>query len=541
MPNLNDRPGRLALFSAGLLQLSLLTSPAQSLVPSDVGTTVNGYQDDFDGTTLNAGWSVLGQNLYSVGNGMLHVGTPGSTDPNHLIYQVAGYNNSVQEVLARIRITNFGTGDPSRAGIATAVDPAASPAGGIDLHFRDENLGRHIEFLDDARAWGTEYQFAWQNNTWYWLRMRNEPNAVSQGGVNDVFGKIWLADGSQAEPAAWQNLYEYIPSRTARTGYAGIVAGSISGVSEFDVDYILIKASGLPAIVVSPSAFAAQTPPAITNQPQSQTVGELQPATFTVGAGGNPQPTLQWYKNNSAINGATNATYTLASAQLNDNGALFKVVAANLASNVNYSVTSSVATLTVNADTNAPTVLGAQTLGLSQVQVTFSEQVTPGTATNLGNYALTSTNSTPPGISTITLDASQASVTVNFASPLSDGVFYTLTLNGIRDQSVAGNLMAANSQVTFISLSYGPLAIGNPTPAGNSVGVAGGYNVTGGGSEIGGTNDHFQFAYQARSGDFDLRVRIDSLIFSDTWAEAGIIARESLAPGSRSAGTLATP
>src|SRR2546423_1156590 len=307
MPNLNDRPGRLALFSAGLLQLSLLTCPAQSLVPSDVGTTVNGYQDDFDGTILNAGWSVLGQNLYSVANGMLHVATPANPDPNHLIYQVAGYNNSVQEVLARIRVTNFATGDPSRAGIGTVVDSAASPPGGVDLHFRDETVGRHIEILDDGRAWGTEYQFAWQNNTWYWLRLRHEPNAASQGGVNDVFGKIWAADGSQAEPAAWQDLYDYIPGRAARTGYAGIVAGSISGVSEFDVDYILIKASGLPSIVVAPSAFAAQTGATITNQPQSQTVGELQPASFSVGAGGNPAPNFQWYKNNAPINGATNA------------------------------------------------------------------------------------------------------------------------------------------------------------------------------------------------------------------------------------------
>jgi len=40
------------------------------------------------------------------------------------------------------------------------------------------------------------------------------------------------------------------------------------------VDYILIKATGLPAIVVAPGAFVP-VPVAITNQPQSQTVEEL--------------------------------------------------------------------------------------------------------------------------------------------------------------------------------------------------------------------------------------------------------------------------
>src|SRR5438552_4915633 len=297
MPNLHSRLVWPALFVAGLLPFFPLAASAQSLVPSDVGTTVNGYQDDFDGTSLKSGWSVLGANVYSVGSGMLHVSTAAG-DPNHLLYQVAGYDSNVQEVLARIRVTNFGTGDQPRGGIATVVDPAASPAGGIDLHFRDENLGRHIEFLDDLRAWGTEYYPtpAWQNNTWYWLRLRHEPNAASQGGANDVFGKIWLADGTQAEPSVWQDVYDYTPGRSARTGYAGIVAGSTGGTAEFDIDYILIKASGLPSIVVSPSAFGPQTAVTITNQPQSQTVGELQSATFTVGAGGNPPPSFQWYK-----------------------------------------------------------------------------------------------------------------------------------------------------------------------------------------------------------------------------------------------------
>src|SRR6185369_10910875 len=120
-------------------------------------------------------------------------------------------------------------------------------------------------------------------------RLRHEPNAASQGGMNDVFGKIWLADGTQAEPANWQTSYDYIPARTARTGFAGIGATSSSGTAEFDVDYILIKASGLPGILVAPAAFPlTQTPVTITNQPQSQTVLQCRPAVFTVGSSGTP-------------------------------------------------------------------------------------------------------------------------------------------------------------------------------------------------------------------------------------------------------------
>ncbi|HXI53396.1 MAG TPA: immunoglobulin domain-containing protein, partial [Candidatus Saccharimonadales bacterium] len=334
-----------AILCAGLVTgFSLApTALSQTLVPADVGTTVSGYQDDFEGAALASGWLMVGANVYSVSGGSLHVSTPAG-DPNHLLYAVAGYNNSVQEVLARIRVLNFGTGDPSRGGISTCVDPAASPAGGIDLHFRDENLGRHIEFLDDLHAWGTEYQFNWQNNTWYWLRLRHDPNAAAQGGVNDVFGKIWPADGSTAEPAAWQDVYDYIPSRSARTGYAGLVAGSTGGLSEFEVDYILIKASGLPSIVVAPAAFPlVQTPVAITTQPQNQTVLQCQPVTFSVVCSGTPPYTFQWSRDGSPISGATDSTYTLTNVQPSDNGAVFRVVAGNMASNVAYNVTSAAA------------------------------------------------------------------------------------------------------------------------------------------------------------------------------------------------------
>src|SRR5206468_3229639 len=122
-----------------------------------------------------------------------------------------------------------------------------------------------------------------------------------------------------------------------------------------------------------------------------------------------------------------------------------------------------------------------------------------------------------------------------------EGVTNTLIVNGIYDQCGGNNLIAPDSRVTFVALAYAQADIGNPTPGGVAAAVAGGYNVTGGGADIGGTSDQFQFTYQQRSGDFDLKVRIDALSFSDTWAEAGLMARESLLPGSRLAATIATP
>ena len=266
-------------------------------VPVEVGQAVRGFQDDFLGTTLQGVWKVAGENVYSVGDGRLRVTSAGG-DPNHLLFVGASYDSTVQEVLARIRILEFGSGDAVRGGVATVVsDDFANE--GINYHFRNEpsDGDRHFEFLDDKRAWANEDAFPWKNATWYWVRLRHEPDAAFGGGTDDVFAKVWLADGSAPEPVGWQNTWNYTGAGFSRSGFAGIVAGSSGGLSEFEVDYFLLKSSGLPEITVAPAAFPQiQVPVAITNHPQSLTVAELAPAFFAVAATGYPEPTVQWFR-----------------------------------------------------------------------------------------------------------------------------------------------------------------------------------------------------------------------------------------------------
>ena len=527
----------LAAFCTG--GMPILEVTAQNLLPADVGTTVNGFQDDFDGTALNPNWVVNGANVFTVSSGALHV-NPASGDPNHLLYAMAGYDNTVQEVLARIRILNSGAGDQVRGGVAVGVDPASSQ--GINYLFRNNNsegqTGNHVSFLDDLVVWGPGQNFAWQANTWYWLRLRQEPNASSQGGVNDVFAKIWVADGTAPEPPAWQHLWDYTPAYPTRVGYAGITASSSSGLLQFDVDYILIKAAGLPSIVVAPNSFV-QTPVTITNPPKSQSVTELFPVTFSVGANGNPPPTYQWYKAANIISGATNATYSVASASLSDNTAQFKVVVQNVVSNVTYAVTSSPATLTVIADTNPPLLVAAQALGSNQVQLSFSERIKLATATNTTNFSVTNTTSTL-GISTATLEALQTNILLG-VSAMSDGATYTVTVNNLADQSAAGNLIVPNSRTQFIASAYALAPIGNPALLGSQTAAGNGYDIVAGGSGITGTNDQGNFSYQLHTGDFDYQVRLDSFSLADAWSEAGMMAREELTAGARSISVLATP
>jgi hypothetical protein len=119
------------------------------------------------------------------------------------------------------------------------------------------------------------------------MRLRQEPNA--NAGTNDVFAKVWLADGVTPEPTDWQLTWNYVPTRTVRTGFAGITGSSINGVSHFDVDYVLIKADGLPSIKVdfSPTGPAPASVITISRNAQGGIVltfdGTLQSADVVTG------------------------------------------------------------------------------------------------------------------------------------------------------------------------------------------------------------------------------------------------------------------
>jgi hypothetical protein len=92
--------------------------------------------------------------------------------------------------------------------------------------------------------------------------------------------------------------------------------------------------------------------PSLTVQPVSVTVTAGQPATFSVSASGTAPISYQWRKNTANISGATAVSYTTPATTTADSGSKFDVVVGNSAG----SITSSQATLTVNAAPAAPTI-----------------------------------------------------------------------------------------------------------------------------------------------------------------------------------------
>jgi hypothetical protein len=126
--------------------------------------------------------------------------------------------------------------------------------------------------------------------------------------------------------------------------------------------------------VISNTATLTVTPapvaPSITTQPANQTTLAGQTATFSVTANGTSPLSYQWWKNGTAISGATSASYTTSAETTSDNGAIFSIVVSNSAG----SVTSNNARLTVNPDPVAPSIASqpaSQTITAGQT-ATFS-------------------------------------------------------------------------------------------------------------------------------------------------------------------------
>jgi hypothetical protein len=194
----------------------------------------------------------------------------------------------------------------------------------------------------------------------------------------------------------------------------------------------------------------------IVNQPRDLTLEETKDAHFTVNVSGGA-PVYQWFEQGvGPIAGANRPTLTIPNITMADSGFYYVV-----ASNFINTVTSRVARLTVIADTNAPTVVGADgTLNFTNIIVSFGERVALTDATNRNNYQVTNTVT---GVA-LTINSAVLTNATNVilgTSARTPGQNYILTALNIHDTAPLSNLMAVGSYPVSQRLELIPLSGGN--------------------------------------------------------------------------------
>ena len=478
-------------------------------------------------------------------------GAPGSTGPLKDI-------NTGANLPVSINITNLAVGGGTTAGGPNAGSPAYNVFNGyVDWGNGTVNhaiqtssaqaVGRIFTGLDPAKRYrytASAVRAGGYTDRWIKISLLGAQSFTSAhtGGcltnatpgatlaVNEV--ALSSGDNTVGDYVSWDNIQPAADGSFAVhcTQYTGPVPGGSSG-GPYGYS---IAAEKLEEFIVT--EFGAS----ITNNPQSVTVAELKPAVFSITALGIPRPVIQWYKNGLLLAGATNLSYTNASALLSDNNATYYATASNRVTNVSYVATSTSATLTVTPDTTAPTLVSVFSAGVGAVALSFSEPVRLDTATNFANYFITNIAGIPLSITNIILSPDQTNVTL-LTSTQSLGGNYRLVINGVRDLSAASNAIAANTVGAFITADFASGDIGTPGLPGSILSAGGGYNVTAAGTDFGGTSDQFTLAYQQKAGDFDVKVRVAQLGFVDAWSKAALMARETLNANSPFAATVAAP
>lgn len=274
--------------------------------------------------------------------------------------------------------------------------------------------------------------------------------------------------------------------------------------------------------------------PGIYENPQPLTIPDGGTARFSVLVTNQGPVAYNWLVNGTNWSpNATNAVLVLpalGAAALNGAQVSCRV------SNPAGAVTSAPAILQVLSDTEPPRAVRAVYAGTNRVRITFSEPLATQSATNAANF--TSTNGLTVLIATPVGDGSVVDLQTE---GMTEGKTFTFVINSLLDRAFTPNRIATNTIIKFFAGPYAPETIGLATPSGELVMQPDGYDLSGGGKDIGSSPDQFQFAYSFREGDFDISVRLKSLSQTDAFAKAGLMLREDLGAGSRYAGVFCTP
>lgn len=180
-------------------------------------------------------------------------------------------------------------------------------------------------------------------------------------------------------------------------------------------------------------------PVTFTTPPVGGAIQEGSTLTLSVEVNGTPGYKYQWKKNGTAIDGATSSVLTMR-AKSSDGGSYTVDV-----TNKEGTRTSPAAVVTITTDTAAPTIAAVNVAGtLDTVVVTFSEQLDKASAENKANYSIDGGVT----VNSATLGGGNKVVTLKTSAQTASQT-RALTVRNVKDDSAAGNTIAANTTVNF--------------------------------------------------------------------------------------------
>jgi len=355
---------------------------------------------------------------------------------------------------------------------------------------------------------------------------------------------------------------KYAIEVTHHQGGGGTWFGATAEVST-DPNYPNAPADGTKSTITG-SAIAAYFPRCtyvnFTNSPTSETLNSYTSASFSVTAGTDSKIpigpdgdwrnsfnnflTYQWYVNGVAVPGATSATYTIPELLPSFNGSsvVCKARALGYADVSGNPIWASTTAALITVITNTPQLVYASYYAntnfvgfgynlTNYIVVAFSTPMDPVLLGQASTYIL------PAGLTILdvvvnTNDYKSAALAVsgNITLPL------TVKINSLN--GAGGGLPVANTSIALSKPELMDSDIGNP---GVDPGVPGmmypqgpnAYTIACEGSDQWNNADGFNFAYELKTNDFDVVVRVTSVTKVSNWSKAGLMVRESLDAGSR--------
>jgi regulation of enolase protein 1 (concanavalin A-like superfamily) len=170
--------------------------------------------------------------------------------------------------------------------------------------------------------------------------------------------------------------------------------------------------------------------------------------------------------------------------------------------------------------------------GRNEVGVQFSDPFTAATAIEPNNYKVNGTIA----VHDVSARADGKSVTLLSQDPPAAGS--TLVVNNVQDAS--GNAIAANSTVPITLSNMKAEDVGDVVDAGTVTPLPNGeFDVYAGGRAIWAAADSFNFVYEERTGDFDVKVQIGTYTSADDQVRAGLMMRGTTDPGSKNVDLIA--